>query len=89
MSCEYGIMDRSNGHSIHANLKKRLMVFSFYKCLPSSRHIYCMDCKIIMFKVEKQVFSALSRAKISSLSNFPKNVPLTFEWIGLHFIVRD
>ena len=38
-----------------------------------------MECTIIMFKVEKQTFSTLFRAEISSLSNFHK--------ICLYFLV--
>ena len=49
------------------------------RCSPIFRHIYYTDCKITMFKVEKQVLSALPRAEFSSLSNFPK--------ICLHILV--
>ena len=42
------------------------------RCIQNFVDIYYIDCKIIRFKVEKQVFSALSRAEISSFSNFQK-----------------
>ena len=48
------------------------------KCSPIFKHIYPLDYKIIMFKVEEQVLVALPRAEISSLSNFQKNMPLLF-----------
>ena len=41
-----------------------------------------MNCKIVMFKVEKQVsfLARLSRAEISSLSIFQKLCVLVFGW---------
>ena len=48
-------------------------------CYPITKYIHLTDCKIMMLKDEKQIFSALSRAEISSLSNFHK--------ICLYFLV--
>ena len=49
------------------------------KCSQIFRHIYHSDCKIIMFKVEKQDLFRSSKAEISSLANFQK--------ICLYFLV--
>ena len=47
------------------------------RCIQNFVDIHRTDCKIIRFKVQKKFFSALSRAKISTLPNFQK--------ICLHF----
>ena len=40
------------------------------RCPSSFKHILHMHYKVIMFKIDKQVLSTLSKARISPLSNF-------------------
>ena len=67
------------------------------RCIQNFVDIHYTNCKIVRFKVDKQVFfQALSRAKISSLSNFQKIYIYFFDCrtsfyankLGLEFMKR-
>ena len=56
-------------------------------CTPFLNHVLLSVCKFIMFKVEKQEFSILTRAIIIDFSNF-KNIFLYFLNSGFSFYVE-